>query len=566
MAEVIPAERQKCSYHYGGWDCPFDAEEGPDRLCIFHLPVDKKKPEDFWRHLANYIHSLVARAGDDTTEMWAGNHPGHWIFRERDEELFAFYRSIVKPAQPWTYRGFVFPPMEEVHDFRGFVFRHADFSQAVFASKTEFRLARFHGPADFHGARMAAMSLAEVVFEDTANFKGASFGGHTSLWCTWFLGDASFNDAVFRGDVNAVQASFLGEASFFGTSFDKGAMFDFAQFQSTTDFTRAEVQGVLRLHYAVVRGKMVFRGTQLGDAAVVALWGVQFLDDTMRLTRSVRGNGFIVWPVGQVEFCDMVHGMNRVSFLNTEIYSDRPYVRFRNVTWDSGADGFIYDARFTPDVWHQNQMPNAATPASVRSELAILLHVRDREDKQASMESAASLERKLTQLVRQDVERIAREIRRATEAYGSYSDAGNYYAAEMEYRRTRSDSPASERIALSLYGWVSGYGEKPLRALARLLMVLGIASAIYPYTGFCLRTTDEVHLRLTPDVHNWWPTMLAFAKSALFSLAHVVPGFLRSQDCGPTSDWTTFVLILQTLCCASVVALFLLAIRRRFRR
>ena len=170
-------------------------------------------------------------------------------------------------------------------------------------------------------------------------------------------------------------------------------------------------------------------------------------------------------------------------------------------------------------------------------------------------------------LVKRDVERIAREIRRFYEEYGSYPDAGDYYIAEMDYRRTQTPRFSLRGLALMLYKQVTNYGESPGRALMSLLFVCLGSTMGYLLVGF-----DQGRHTVEPLFKSGWPYLGAplkdFGLSLLYALTSLVPGWFRtqSQTFTPGSVWTTAVTICEAAAGVAVLALFLLAVRRRFRR
>ena len=552
-----------CFTSHPGVKCLHDAWPGKN-LCIFHLPTSEKDPATFWKHLGNYMVVLYEKAESTDTAEFASRGEA-WVFAQRDQGMLARYTGTVADSKAWDFRGFNFPAMDGVYSLAGFVLGPASFRGSTFA-----------GRADFHGARLAEADFSETRFGGVANFNAVVFGGRTLFWQALFAGDAYFNDAHFTGEtkgrVNFVAARFTSMASFYGTRFSENMMFDFAEFHGYADFTRSRLEGVTRMSYVQVRDKMVFRGTQFSDAAVLLLWGLEFLPDTMTVMLPTQSKGYIVRSIGQVEFCDISKGMNQVSFLHTDVYSDRLYVRFRNVAWGRRATNFIYDARFTGDYWSAAMMPGAAPPEAIRTELDILFHLRERESQEGQAASRAGGQEvarsDLARLVRQDVERIAREIRVSSERFGSYSDAGNYYVGEMSYRLRRTPLLRPKKLALGLYWLVSNYGESPTRAAAWLLGIIVAATVVYPFTGFTFGASDGSKVLLTFRYvpADWWPTLVAFGKAFLFSLANLVPGYFRFQSLNAGDGVTTAVSMVQAVISVVVLALFLLAVRRRFSR
>lgn len=92
---------------------------------------------------------------------------------------------------------------------------------------------------------------------------------------------------------------------------------------------------------------MSFEGTVIEKDAKVLLWDIDFVYGTSDIYFDKEyQRGKIVEPAGQIVFRDILKGMNRISFLHTDIFTDRLCVRFLNVNWERNPGEFIFDARF----------------------------------------------------------------------------------------------------------------------------------------------------------------------------------------------------------------------------
>ncbi len=84
---------------------------------------------------------------------------------------------------------------------------------------------------------------------------------------------------------------------------------------------------------------------------------------------------------------------------------------------------------------------------------------------------------------------IYRALRKADEDAGNEPAAADFYYGEMEMRRAAPECPRSERILLTLYWLVSGYGLRASRALAALLVTVCAFAAGLDAWGFKTRAT-----------------------------------------------------------------------------
>ncbi len=573
MAEAIPVTRQKCNYKLYQWSCPLDAEDGHD-LCIFHLPTDKKKPDDFWRHMASYLMALLDKAGDKSTKAWREQNPNHWVRHEADGALYTTYLSMVSPRGPWCFTGFVFPRMDEKHNFQSFVFASVVFSSAEFCDEANFSLATFSGRAGFYHVMFSSKAdFASATFNGEARFQSATFSGEANFFDATFNDRAVFIDATFSGETLYFEATFNVEASFHSARFNGKAYFSYATFNGPVYLSEAAVNALLDFKHARLCNHMLFEGTSLGDGARVLLWDIDFVHGTSDVTME-KGHekGKIVEPAGQIVFRDISAGMSRVSFLHTDILTDRLLVRFSNVKWKTDPKQFILDARFAfcrnEAVWSEA----TGLPDDTITTLRWLFHSGwehpSEETKEQREQRVARELAECVPLVKQDVERIAREIRLSHERCGNYPDAGDYYIAEMAYReRTTPWSKPLLKVGLCFYGLLSRYGESPGRAVTSLFVALALSAYTFVISGFEFMGRT-VNRDMRYDRSQFGPTMSDLWLAFRMALANLMPGNLRADVLGLklTSEASKSWAVAQVICTYILITLLLLAIRRRFRR
>ena len=372
----------------------------------------------------------------------------------------------------------------------------ASFEHATFDGETRFVGARFAGTARFRRAvskRTAVMSFDDAIFSDLLDFSygtilgpvefmRATFGGPAIFTHTTFVDEASFYHATFNSEADFSSwesgrppTSFKGRTNFQRATFDAKLSFEGAKFEGAeTSFRDAQlrgpvlmrrttINGLIAFNYAELRNQLFFDGTILDDNCVVLLWGLNFVHGISNMTMNgvsldgrVRGDsisleekprsGRIYGPAGQVVFRDIKANMNRVSFLHTDILTDRLLVRFSNVKWEPDPKQFIFDAKFgfVKDVeWTREKLIGETGLPDWAIDRLPELFFGDRpllgdETLQQKAEAKTLQLQDCEPLVKQDVERIAREIRLSYEKYGHYGDAGDYYIVEMDFRRKRT--------------------------------------------------------------------------------------------------------------------------------
>jgi uncharacterized protein YjbI with pentapeptide repeats len=161
-----------------------------------------------------------------------------------------------------------------------------------------------------------------------------------------------------------------------------------------------------------------------------------------------------------------------------------------------------------------------------------------------------------------EIERLYGQLKRNFEKNGSYADAGHWHYREMEARRKvlsfREKSPWMRWLRFNVisfeawYKYVSDYGEsyvKPLLWIAG--MYIGFA-VLYSLTG--VKVGDELKTHGLSDI----------SIGALYSLYVMTLQFGKSATA--TNPFGHFLSLFQLLLTAIIVPLFLLAVRRKFRR
>lgn len=663
----------KCNFKYGEYFCPFDTEEGSN-LCIFHLPVENKDPKKFWQYFRNYLKVLIEKTEDSNIVKANESHPLFLIGKdELDEKLYVNYNNKIKERETWFFIGFQFPSMNSEYNFDAFTFASCEFSEAKFTGNAYFNNLKFLDSAIFFKTEF----LGETVFYSTqfyantdfkraefkdntrfdnaefsryANFRHATFCRKVDFQMTSFLNFADFEDAKFilysnfssakfkhqvffnntkfYNDVNFKKAKFSDFADFNSSKFIYNSNFDQTIFSGITNFKRTLINGKLSFINSNINNKLIFEGIDIKANSLLLFWNLYFGQgkSDIEAKEVVKGTfeGSIYTSNGSIIFMDIPEGMDRISFIHTEIYYDRPYIKFYNVGWGTNPKNFLFDTNFIflkqIDSWKKLFESDDIELLSEIFNITMLLTKNERKRIDALIQQDAisnnfsqktisenklikSLalkfifpepytkdnlkdfinaifcvdienRNKLKKLISLDVERITREIRRFYEDFGNYPDAGDYYIAEMEYRRVRTSFTLKPiktlffRLALELYKLFSYYGESPSRAFLWLLFILFGGGLVYLFTGFKY-FENTIAYRLIFDFSKFGKTISDyFCKAIPFAFSNLIPGYFRfaSQTYQPTSQWTTIISLIEGTLGITLLTLFLLAVRRRFRR
>jgi hypothetical protein len=138
-----------------------------------------------------------------------------------------------------------------------------------------------------------------------------------------------------------------------------------------------------------------------------------------------------------------------------------------------------------------------------------------------------------------------------------------FYALEMECRRKREETPLSVKVFSRLYEWAADYGRSFMRPLYRLLGFYGVFFLIY----LAAFTSNPVPW----DIPITWDIAAGVGR---FTVAQVVRPFsaftlTEGVTVGSESVEVSFGLAclaaIQSILSLGLIALFILALRRRFR-
>ncbi len=190
------------------------------------------------------------------------------------------------------------------------------------------------------------------------------------------------------------------------------------------------------------------------------------------------------------------------------------------------------------------------------------------------------------------VERLYRQLRHNLEENKNFPDAGQFYYGEMQMRRKQMRWPQwpllwpekshwLRRNVFSMpaiYYWSSGYGQRPVWALGWILLLLMGLSGANMVAGLHLDGDYPKELFSGPPLIDWmwggaaWPSRVELQMAAHdfgFALLHTiqVATFSRIRWYLPiNAGWGETINLLTVLLLPLLAALFVLAVRRRFKR
>jgi hypothetical protein len=319
----------------------------------------------------------------------------------------------------------------------------------------------------------------------------------------------------FGKTVNLRGARFAGWADFSDAEFAQGADFSQVRFSQEALFTQCRFAGQVHFQGTEFLGEGDFRGALL-DGPVI-FWRLNEPVGTAPRPPFVASCQYLVFgPAGSLRFQEL--SLAQVSFLGTDLRR----VSFHNVTWLSQRGRqMVYDELLLS-----------------REEAPVATLLNPWPGPKLSYEDACSR-----------VEELYRHLKLNYESEGDHKQAGDFHYGEMEMHRR--SHPFRRRFPFSwynLYWALSGYGERPLRALVWLAVLLASVSTLLTSSG--LRTPDG--------------SLAGWGEACIFLLQQAT--LLRPQWAAPVSPGGQLLIALSRVFLPAQTALVILALRNRLGR
>jgi uncharacterized protein YjbI with pentapeptide repeats len=460
---------------------------------------------------------------------------------------------------------FVFPKFDcgPLQFYRHSVFDGAQFTQPVSFSRATFTQAAFRNTRFMKGA-----DFGEVVFEQDVDFTGATFREAANFHRVRFIQRPVFTDAKFMMDAYFAEARLTQGGDFRRVTFEHDANFSEAAFTRPTDFT-----------WAKFNRDAYFNGSRFTDW--VDFTRARFAGTVeFRETEFRRTGERIPGPVfSMVEFS----GSGSVIFYKTYLghallhNCDLSRVAFVSVEWrrrNGNGKRMVFEENV--DLGHKAAfalVPKEGSPDERDYEL---------------------------------IEGLYQQLKKNYDDAKDYWTAGDFHFGEMEMKRLAT--PPGRRIASLMirlgfnrlkvnrlrqslhrttgiaawYKRASDYGESYSRPGFLLLGVLLAFALIYPVVGLTSATAKDppqaggeaAMPNLLTYQHPFLPgqqnvdihqaKLQLFGKSCLTALE--IAAFQREPAYRPTIPWGRIFSLLEAALTSTLLALFLLAVRRQFRR
>jgi len=410
--------------------CGRDAEtkEGD---CIFHAPIDKKKPKDFWERFKTYFEETIKE------------------YEEAENKAVILFDC--------SY--FVFPPFGEWRFPKEIPF-HITFTNAVFYGDAEFAGLEFKGQVVFVATEFRRCpefllikmyttmgtleypgfaNFNEAVFSSIANFAGSKFYCVAKFQRGAFLSEANFNGAEFYEEADFAQRVFEEDANFNNAAFTGDTFFVNTLYKRNAGFRRAKFKGETYFSESEFRQRGFFIGIECFNYLFFDRSVNSYARDAKNeVIRDDENNKVILDPEAEIEltYCHF--------YDKSEVYAYKTSVRkwrFTGTTAIKNPEIF----GFEETIWK--------TEGDERK----TVHEED-----LIGEEEITCER---------VGEIYRLLRLNFESRLAFDQASDFHIGQMEMLLADPGFRDSKKFFLRLYRLLSNFGESPYRPLAWLLVV-----------------------------------------------------------------------------------------------
>lgn len=362
--------------------------------------------------------------------------------------------------------------------------------------------------------------FAKIASELNVDFAGATFGNNVF-----------FTGISLRATTDFTSAKFDGAAYFHGTRFGDEVKFNGVTFMGVADFTDA-IFGISAQFIGVeFKGNVSFADTAFGDRA-------NFKNATF--------NGDAAFWISNDKSSQHEFQFQRIYFPGAMFKSACSFVNRAFTGEASFNDAKFHDrAEFHGCTFHQGMSFHGAKFLKTKGGY-------DAEGFEIDSETEA-------------LERAYRTLKLGMETLRARNEEAYFFAKEMECRRNRRDVGLFEHFVAFSYKKLSNYGQSILKPLVWLTGFTALMWCVYYVTGE-KTLTDLVLDVISGKVESW--EIAKFTIEQMFR-----PFFVWSATSGDKAidlvRYNPFLIpllaSLQSLATLSLLALFLLALRRRFK-
>ena len=480
----------------------------------------------------------------------------------------------------------------QIANFRGATFTEvAHFSEATFTQGAQFRVSTFAQDAKFSEARFTRDAhfgkatftgdahFDQAAFAQDANFSEATFTRDAYFGQAMFAEDAGFSEAKFMRDTHFGQATFAQKSDFSEAIFAQDADFREVTFTEEANFNEAKLNQLADFRDANFRDVSRFRRTRFrGDPGLLAF--------PVHSGAPIRDEGRLPGPVfTRTKF----ENPQNVDFYQTYLGQallhncDVSNLSFSDVTWRRRRRGAGRLMVFDEEIEFGADDSGATTKknSDYRWDVTEALRPGHGDPNERSYSLIAE---------------VYQQLNKNYDERRDYLAAGDFYYGEMEMNRLAG--PQRIRVfrwwhqnlgLVAWYKYASAYGESYIRPAVALLIVLVIFTVLFPWTGLVStekppNPSTQVIVQPTPPpaaatelsyqhfadfvraYHGRkWAAPAAFFGNSLMTSLGMFP-FQKELKYEPSYPWGQTLARLELVLTSTLIALFLLAVRRQFKR
>ncbi len=479
----------------------------------------------------------------------------------------------------------------QIANFRGVTFmQFAHFSEATFTQIAQFRVSTFALDANFSRTtftRDAHFGKAtftrdahfdEAMLAQDANFSEATFTGDAYFGQATFAEDADFRESRFMRDAHFRQATFAQHADFREAAFAQDAYFREVIFTEDANFSGATLSQAADFRDAKFRDISRFRRTRFrGDPALLASpdkSGIVAKDDG-RLPGPIFTRTKFDKPQN-VEFYQTYLGQALLH--NCDVSN----LSFSDVTWRRRRGSrklMIFDEQI--EVGADRSGATVKKQSDYRWEVTESLRPPQGDPNERNYSLVAEL---------------YQQLNKNYDERRDYLAAGDFYYGEMEMKRLAGPQRIPvlrwwhQNLGLvAWYKYASAYGESYIRPVVALLIVLAIFTLLFPWAGLDRNekspspiaavagkpipppaAPSELSYQHFNDFVRAYPGARWVAPAAFFGNSFMTSlsmfPFQRDLKYEPSYPWGETLARLELLLTSTLIGLFLLAVRRQFKR
>lgn len=445
---------------------------------------------------------------------------GYCILHDPDMEKNrnAFTRAIGKHRVMLQRRrqdakqeeGEAYEPRRELRD---------DFREMVFPDAVSFEGETFpEEGVDFSGATFGShCDFSRAIFRKPTKFVSATFGSHANFSSASFDSSTDFSHCTFGEVLSFRESTFGGQVAFYKTYFGDSADFFRAEFGESVSFVYTSFGPAPSFFGASFGDSILFFGTKFDESADFIMsrfeGRVEFSgENNSRLfDRPDKAPSIIDFRdcrfVEPEEVIFRHANLSKTSLLNVDVRR----FEFTDVRWPvrNGGNG-VYDEKKSSST----DLPYAA------------------------------------------LARLYRRLKQNYEDQRDYGRGGDFHFREKEMMRKNPETPLKDRILLTLYRAISGYGER-FWAVGWLMGLIAVSSLVSLALGLEYTTLEGTEWTLRWRLDD-------FLRSVLYGMQVAFlrpPGYMM-----PANLWGEVVKVITMILGPLFLGLFALAVRQRVRR